>query len=350
MTFHSPLRVVQWTTGNIARQAVRAVMDRSDLELVGCFAFSADKVGRDVGDLCGLGYDTGIVATDDVGALLATEPDCVLYTPLHPNIDELVGLLEAGVNVVTTSEILSGRTMGRANRNRIETAAQAGGATLFGTGMNPGWSQLLAAVAAGNSLGVGHVRVREAADVSLFVGDANFDEFGWGRPAGDPGHPADLERASRTFAEGADVLAALLGIDDPVLRFTPGFAHATVDLDLPGRPIAAGTVAGIDLRWEIMVEERAVAELHSRFVATRELIEGWSVEHGYRIEVDGDPQISITVGIMPTDLHNLTVDSMRDLGLRISALPAVNAIPGVCAAAPGLKTYADIPPPTARIS
>ena len=47
MSEREPLRVVQWTTGNIARQTVRAVLARDDLELVGVFAYSADKVGVD---------------------------------------------------------------------------------------------------------------------------------------------------------------------------------------------------------------------------------------------------------------------------------------------------------------
>ena len=86
-------RVVQWTTGNVARQTVRAVLARPDLELVGVYAFSGDKVGRDVGDLCGLDRPTGVTATDDVDALLGLGPDCVVYTPLHPDLGELTRLL-----------------------------------------------------------------------------------------------------------------------------------------------------------------------------------------------------------------------------------------------------------------
>jgi len=48
------IRVVQWTTGNVGQRSVQAVMKRSDLELVGCYAWSAEKAGRDVGELCGI--------------------------------------------------------------------------------------------------------------------------------------------------------------------------------------------------------------------------------------------------------------------------------------------------------
>ncbi|MBX3312750.1 MAG: dihydrodipicolinate reductase [Actinobacteria bacterium] len=351
MTEDRPMRVVQWTTGNIARQAVRAVLGRADLELVGAYAHSADKEGRDVADLCGLDAATGITATGDVDALLALEPDCVVYAPLHPDVGELVRLLGAGVNVVTTSELLTGRCLDVGERERIEDACATGGATLFGTGMNPGWAQLLAGVAAGIGQRVRHVTVSESVDVSLFAGDANFDAFGWGRPAGDPGHAADVEAATRTFSEGAEVLARILGIDDPELRCTVAFAHATADLDLPGRPIAAGTVAGIDLRWEVLIDGRAVAELHSRFVMGKDLDTGWTVDHGYRIDVDGDPRITLRVEIWPDldDLSALTVEEMHAIGMRISATPAVNAIPAVCRAAPGIRSYADLPVPSANL-
>jgi 2,4-diaminopentanoate dehydrogenase len=84
------LRVVQWTTGNVGKRSVRAVVSHPALELVGCYAWSPDKVGRDVGELCGI-EPIGLAATDDVGELLVGRPDCVVYNPMWPDVDELVG-------------------------------------------------------------------------------------------------------------------------------------------------------------------------------------------------------------------------------------------------------------------
>jgi hypothetical protein len=75
------LRVVQWTTGNVGKRSVRAVVAHPDLELVGCYAWSGDKVGRDVGVLFGID-PVGVTATADVDLLLGLKPDCVVYNPM----------------------------------------------------------------------------------------------------------------------------------------------------------------------------------------------------------------------------------------------------------------------------
>ena len=84
-----PLRVVQWTTGNVGRRALRAIAAHPGLELVGLYAWSGDKVGRDAGELAGI-EKLGVAATNDVDALIELRPDCVSYTPMWPNVDELV--------------------------------------------------------------------------------------------------------------------------------------------------------------------------------------------------------------------------------------------------------------------
>jgi hypothetical protein len=105
------LRVVQWTTGKTGSAAVRAMVDHPVLELVGCYAWSPDKVGKDVGELCGIA-PIGVTATDDIDALLALRPDCVVYTPYRPDFDHVVRILESGINLVTTMYMLAGRGYG----------------------------------------------------------------------------------------------------------------------------------------------------------------------------------------------------------------------------------------------
>ena len=78
---NTPYRVVQWTTGNVGKSSVAAIAANPALELDGCYAWSKDKVGRDVGELCGI-EPLGVAATNDVDALLALKPDCAVYNPM----------------------------------------------------------------------------------------------------------------------------------------------------------------------------------------------------------------------------------------------------------------------------
>ncbi|WP_183093569.1 NAD(P)H-dependent amine dehydrogenase family protein [Nocardioides stalactiti] len=349
MTAQPPLRVVQWTTGNVARATVQAILRRTDLELVGCYAWSPDKVGQDVATLCRLPETCGVTATDDVDALLALRPDCVVYTPLRFDVPTVERILRSGANVVTTAEFLTGHSIAGA-REALAAAAEAGGASLFGSGMNPGYAQLLAAVATGICSEVRHVRSVESVDVSSFAGDSNMDGLGWGRPLDDAGHADDIRAAVAVFEDGVHVLADCLGVDLDRVDCRVDVSAAVRDLDLVGRPIAAGTVAGMDVRFLGVAGGREVIELHQRWVMSGELDPPMPAEHGYKIEIDGSPQVSLTLGLLPDQpLETLTVEDMHGIGMTITGMPVVHAIPHVVAARPGLVSYADIPTPAARM-
>ena len=93
-------------TGSVA---LRAIIDDPALELIGVKVSSTSKVGTDAGQLCGR-PDVGIAATDDVAAVLDAEPDCIAYCATAVRredevIADIVGYLEAGINVVTISAI-----------------------------------------------------------------------------------------------------------------------------------------------------------------------------------------------------------------------------------------------------
>src|SRR5687767_15343352 len=136
-----PARVVQWTTGNVGERSVRAVVANPELEVVGCYAWAPEKVGRDAGELAGI-EPIGVLATDDVEALLALRPDCVIYNPKWPDVDQLVQILESGANVVTTAAFITGHALGD-ERDRVVEACARGESTIFGSGMNPGFANLL---------------------------------------------------------------------------------------------------------------------------------------------------------------------------------------------------------------
>lgn len=351
VTASRSLRVIQWTTGNVAREAVKAVLARPDLALVGAYTYASSKVGVDVGTLCGLEAEVGIRATNDIGALLKLEPDCVVYTPLHFQVQEVERILRAGTNVVTSAEFVTGLNRTADERQALQTAAEAGGSTLFGSGMNPGFAQLATAIASGVCTNVRYASMTESVDVSQFVGDANFAGVGWGRPKNDPDHADDVRRAVSVFSEAVDVLARLLRIELDDITCHVDFAYATEDIVTDGVSIRSGHVGGMDVRWAGHAAGREVLGVNQRWVATPSLEPSWSVEHGYLLEIVGDPSVHVRFNLMPTDadLADLTLARMRGIGLRITAAPLVNAIPAVCASAAGIATYADLPAITAHL-
>jgi len=341
------LRIVQWTTGNVGRQSVIAIARNPGLELVGCYAWSPDKVGRDVGELCGLD-SLGVTATDDVDALLALRPDCVVYNPMWQSIDELVRILEAGVNVVTTAAFINGRRLGP-DRERLVEACERGGSSLFGTGISPGWAELLSIVLAGICDRIDKITISEAAYTAGYDSPATEMPAGFGRPIDDADLPAMTAGGTAVFSEAVAMVADALGIELDDVVCEAEYAKTTTDLDLGSWQIAAGCVAGIAASWQGRVGDRTVVELNVRWKKAATLEPDWQIEDGYVIEVQGRPTVRTKVDFLPPpDFQGQTFADFMVLGHIMTAMPAVNAIPAVVAAPPGIVSYPDLPLPLPR--
>ena len=343
----SPLRIVQWTTGNVGRRSVIAAAANPGLELVGCYAWGPDKVGRDVGELCGI-EPLGILATDDVDALLALGPDCVVYNPKWPDVGEMVRILEAGVNIVSTAAFITGHSLGD-GRERIVTACERGGVSVFGSGINPGFADLLAIVSAGICDRVDSVSVLESADSTGYDSPDTELPVGFARPIDDPALP-DMARAGTAVFEDAVLLVAdALGIELDDVRFEAEFAQTTEDLDLGSWSIPAGCVAGVAASWQGWVGDRKVVDLKVRWRKGQTLDPDWKLDEGYRIDIQGQPCVRTKLEIYPgADFEAKTFGDFMVLGMIMTALPAIDAIPAVVAAAPGIVTYLDLPLVTAK--
>ena len=340
-------RVVQWTTGNVGKRSVQAVVKRPDLELVGCYAWSDDKVGRDVGELCGT-ERLGVAATNDVDALLALKPDCVVYNPMWRNVDELICILEAGVNVVSTAAFITGHTLG-ADRDRIAAACERGGSTMFGSGISPGFVELMAIVAAGACDRIDKVTVREEADTTAYESPDTEIAAGFGHPIEEPGLQAMTAKGTEVFGEAVRMIGDALGVELDEVRCEAEYAQTTEDLDMGFWKIDKGCVAGIFASWQGRVGHRTVVELSVRWRKGPSLDPDWQVGFGHTIEVSGMPTINLTVGFLPPpDFQATTMEEFMVIGHVMTAVPAVNAIPAVVAAAPGIVTYTDLPLPLPR--
>jgi hypothetical protein len=332
-------RVVQWTTGHVGREATKAIVRHPLLELVGCYAWSADKEGRDVGELCGLA-PMGVQATRDVDALLGLRPDCICYTPNQVDPAELERLLAAGANVVC-SYFVNGRTLGEDVLSRLERAAQSGGASLFGSGIFPGFANFVAALMAGVSSNFQKIRFLESVDLTHYDAISNYTNLGWAEEPDEKWRHVNQQVLGQ-YAECVDVMADLLRIPLSDVTFDYESAFTPEDRIIKGFAMPAGSIAGQKCTWKGMVGEQSVIELEVVWNAGKGLEPEWPVSHGYTMEVQGNPNVHTRVKFSPSQEQ---VDSGRiaDLANPVTALPVVNAIPSVCDAGPGVRTYADLP-------
>ncbi|WP_280835193.1 NAD(P)H-dependent amine dehydrogenase family protein [Mycolicibacterium frederiksbergense] len=348
MSHSSPYRVVQWTTGNVGKSSVAAIARNPTLELVGCYAWSPDKVGKDAGELVGI-EPLGVTATNDVEALLALKPDVVVYNPMWIDLDELVRILEAGVNVVATASFITGHNQGE-GRDRIAEACRRGGSTMFGSGISPGYVNQLAIVAAGICDRVDKITVNEAADTTFYDSPETEKPVGFGQPIDHPDLQAMTAHGTGVFGEAVRMIGDALGIEFNEVRCDAEYAQTTADLDLGSWTIPAGCVAGVFVSWKGLINEsaggqRTVVELTLRWRKGQTLQPDWQIDQdGWVIEVAGRPTVTMKVGFLPPpDFEATTLEEFMVLGHIMTATPPINAIPAVVNAAPGIVTYNDLP-------
>ncbi|OMC41390.1 dihydrodipicolinate reductase [Mycobacterium sp. GA-1841] len=337
------LRVIQWTTGNVGRQSLAAIVAHPDLELIGCFAYTADKVGRDAGELAGIGA-IGVPATDDVEALLALKPDCMVYNPMWLNVSELVQILESGANVVTTAAFITGHSLGQ-DRLRVIDACERGNSSIFGSGINPGFAQLGAIIAASGCDRIDKVTVVESADISGYDSPATELPVGFARPIDDPELPAMTAKATAVFVDAVHLLGDALGVQFDEVVCEAEYARTAADVDLGSWSIPADCVAGIAASWHGKVAGRSIVEIRMVWRKGQTLEPDWPIDQGYSITIDGRPTVKMRLDVLPpADFKAKTFSDFMQLPMILTAMPAVNAIPDVVAAPPGIITYTDVLP------
>jgi len=313
-------------------------------ELIGCYAWSKDKAGHDVGELVGI-EPLGIAATNDVDALLALKPDCVVYNPMWIDVDELARILSAGVNVVASASFITGHNLGE-GRAKLEEACQKGGSTLFGSGVSPGFAELLAIVAANGCARVDKVTIAEASDTTFYDSPDTETPCGFGKPIDDPDLQPMAAQGTAVFAEAVRLVADALGVELDEIVCEAEYAQTTADVEMASWTIKAGCVAGVFASWQGRVGGKTVVDLNVRWRKGQALDPDWKVEGDpWKITIDGLPTVTMQVGFLPPPdfVENAkTIEDFMGLGHIITAMPPIHAIPAVVAAPPGIATYNDL--------
>ena len=334
----APYRVVQWSTGNIGRRALGILLDRADFDVVGVHATGAEKVGCDAGLLADR-PSTGVIATSDVDALLDLAPDCVSYMPRVIDYELVERMLRCGINVVTTGDFLTG-THHPVELPALEEAAREGHATFLGTGFEPGFINVVAGFLTGACRQVRSVKLVETLDCTTYPVQDVWKVLGFGKPPRQPVTQLDpqTQRYGLGYFETLDMIATMLGVELDSKEAFVEPAVLTRDLHLGWVDYPAGTAGGQRRTYRGYRGGRPVVELAICWTMSDDALDPkWTEPKGFSVVIEGEPHIDATIrfGKPGEDVMTVLMNS--------TAVAAVNAIPFLCNARPGVITPIDLP-------
>jgi 4-hydroxy-tetrahydrodipicolinate reductase len=346
-----PYRVIQWSTGNVGRFALRAILGHPELELVGVWVSSAAKAGRDAGELCGR-PPAGIRATTDADALLALAADCVCYTAtadLRPfeAIEDLCRILAAGKNVVSSSVVplVHPQSFFPEVRDRLADACRRGGTSFFTSGIDPGFANdLLPLVLSGLCERWEEIRILEIINYATYdQPQVLFETMGFGKPLEHT--PLLLTPGTLAFAWGGTLrlLADGLGVALDDIRATYERRPAVRPIRIGAHTVAPGTAAALRFEVQGIVAGRPALVVEHVTRLDDALAPEWPQSRGsYRVVIRGTPTMRCEL-----EFEDERGDHAVG-GVQLTATRLVNAIPAVCRAQPGLLSALDLPLITGR--
>ena len=351
-----PIRVAQVATGNAGKLTLRQLIDDDRFELVAVSTSSPDKVGRDAGELAGLEVVTGVAAVGDLDAVIAAAPDCVVYCAMGDTrpveaTNDVCRLLEAGIDVVGSAPgtlQFPWGTMPDKVIAKVEAAARAGGASVYITGVDPGFaSDLLPLALASTCQRVEQIRCYELADYATYDGaEVMFDLMGFGQP---------LDSTPLLFLPGVlglawgtaiRMMAAGLGIEvDEIVEHWEA-EPAPESYDIAAGRIEQGTIAALKFSISGLVAGHPAIVVEHVTRTRDDLRPDWARPAAgggaYRVEIVGEP--NYVVDIVPSSEHG----DHNHAAIVAACGRIVNAIPDVVAARPGIRSTLDLPLPTGR--
>ena len=315
-----------------------------------------DKVGKDAGDLAGLGRTLGVTATDDVDQLLALRPDVVVHTAMADNrLMEALGDIAApaagrrqrGVERTGLPPVPVRRGRRLDDQPRWWTPPLEGGVSLFVNGVDPGFANdALPLVLTGVSERIDELRVSEVLNYNTYNQPmVLFDIMGFGRPMDDV--PMILQPGVLTMAWGSVVRQLAAGLDVELDSVEEWYERrpATETFEVDAGTIEKGTAAALHFEVRGIRDGRAVIVLEHVTRLHDDLAPEWPqpAGHGcYRVQISGEPNYTLDLQLLGSDGDHNTA------GLKATAMRLVNAIPAVVEGPPGLLTALDLPPVTGR--
>ncbi|MDT5094063.1 MAG: hypothetical protein QOH60_3426 [Mycobacterium sp.] len=345
------IRVAHVGTGNVGRLALRGLLINPEFELTTLCVSSDAKVGKDAAELAGLSGHVGVAAVNDLDAVIAANPDCVVYCAMGDNrlpaaMDDVRRILAAGINVVGSSPVVLQFPWGVLPDQYIgplEDAARQGNSSLFINGVDPGFAtDLIPLALASTCQRIEQVRCSEIADYATYDGaTVMFDVMGFGKSLDEV--PILFQPGVLGIAWGCAIrqMAAGLGITLDEITDSCEREPAPEAFDIAAGHVSEGTVAALHFEIRGMVGGKPAIVVEHTTRLREDLRPDWPqpAQPGgsYRVEIVGEP--SYTVDVCPTS----TKGDHNHAAIVGAAGRIVNAIPAVLTAEPGIRTTLDLP-------
>ncbi len=333
-------KVIVWGLGNVGRAAIRMIMEKECLSLVGAVDVDPDKVGKDAGEVFGFGK-TGVIISSDVDRVFSTDADVVMdYTPLvrdekggfTPSAVEICRALKAKKNVITTLPIYYSQTLTPDLFRMIDDCAKENGVTYLPSGLLPGaYASYIPMVISGI---MGHVDkiVVESGEDDQHNYSSWVKVFGYGV---DPKvFPNERLKAGIVsyYVSGVYEMGDRLGFKFDDFKSTHEVFTAPEDLSPIWGTVKKGTICGHRFTMTGMVHGEEKVTLRYVHKICDNIVPEPKISD--RIHIEGLPgNVDVELkGMMPLGESYVT-----------SAAPTVNIIPAVVNAAPGFRQAMDLP-------
>ena len=334
------IRVLVLGTGQMGSGIARLVLKKSGLELVGAFARRAERGGRDLGPLIGLENDLNIAVSNDLATVIdQTRPHVAIQATcsrLTDARDEISALLQHGINVISIAEEMAYPACSSpAIAEDLRRLAVEQGVSLLGTGVNPGFVlDLLVIALSGVCADIQSITAKRVNDLSGY-GPTVLRSQGVGLTPDEFRRGMDEGRVVGHFGfrESIAMITDALGWEIGHVEETREPIISRVRRTTPYVTVEPGQVAGC---YHTAVASRegtpVITLIHPQQVHPH--LEG--IETGDMIEIKGTPDISLS-------------GSPEIPGGTATTALAVNMIPRVLNARPGLYSMADLPVPAAML-
>lgn len=343
------IRVAQWATGAVGRAALRELIENPDFQLVGVLVYDPEKDGLDAGALCGLPPTTGVRATTDKDAILASGAQLVVHAAskahaVETNAEDICRLLAAGIDVISTTSYNHLPTYGESAAAAFADACRTGGSRFHAAGENPGFMfERLVATVTGLSKTIDRIDLYEATDVSSVDSRPMLiDLMGMGRPPADVTVDSPIiKKLDMAYRQALNATADVLGVELTHIDVAVDCTTLPHPIEVKAGVIEAGTVVGQRFSWVGHWSGRPLLAIHEEWVLTRDLPQ-WGLRPLARGEKA--PLIRAVIKGVPSFELNLDVgwdgdapsgqDAMA--GHLMIAMSAVRAIPYVRSHPPGV--------------